>query len=1404
MTEYNWKRFWCEEGGDFHLDEEGYLYNPDSDVGKYMQEGLVSTELLKDTSCLVLLGEPGIGKSFEIDKLWRASREQAQNDGNPSLFFNLRDYDSNALIDEKVFQNDDINNWLKLDNSLYLFLDSLDEALLSIKPLASFLGSKIRELPTERLKLRIACRTAEWQNLQILKDTLSSLYKTEKEPADTNEFRVLELLPLRKKDVLVAVQNKGISAEAFIQDVESKEVVPLAIKPVTLDFLLSTYSKNGSLPSSQKDLYFDGCRLLCEERSPSRKASQGMGKLSTEQRFRIAQVMAGLSIFTKKSAFALTPIRNGPVNTDLFMEDICRARIQINSQTFVITEDAVMETLDTGLFSSLGSERMGWAHQTYAEFLAAHFVVLNELKLKQIKSLVFHSGDPEGKIVPQLKGTVAWLAGMLPELFREITQIEPELLLLSDVATVDPEDRERLVGAVLTFFDEEKLLQLDYDVRRRYSKLAHPKIGQQLRPYIIDISLKDSVRREAIQIAELCKVDVLNQELLDIVLDSNQPIEIRVGAASALVDVADTVTKEKLKPLAIQVHRDDENYDLKGFCLMAVWPENLSAKELFNALSPINREISFGSYRSFLTDHLVQKINPTDLPFALNWIRQLPFSPRVAISMGDAFENILFTSWKHLESLGVIQAFAETLIFIARNFHHFSYDKLGSKLIKEIATNREKRHSLLQSIVNYIENEDDIWNLSRYEFHLLLSDDFNWFAQQLISTKLDSERAVYSRFMVETFDWRKRHHIWTFLISRRHSQIIRESFPVIVLFLGLNHPSFFRIYFWIKSKPWTYRKRRLRRGKKRKYPVQKYIRNYLTQFERGDLDAWCHLNKAIGVMSSNGQLIGNEYESDLTRFDGWIKATDPVRQRIINAAKTYLLQKDPETIVHLRNEPNHRPSMAGYRALRLLSANDPNFIETLSAEIWGRWAASIYSYPEIGGNAKEIQKEFIKQAYEKTPQQIIDALPVLIDIENAKGHIQAIDRIENCLDNRLSEAILEKAKDTKLSPRTFEILLKTLMKRNFQAANEYTTSIIENHNSSNLKNERAVIAGCSLVLYTKDASWTTIWPIINKDDEVGRSIIESLADSTRRSSDVASKLSELELANLYIWVLKHYPHDEDPVHEGGYTPSLRDLVVDFRSMLLNHLVNRGTLESYRAIITIIQEFPHEKWLKNVLFRAQANIRRQTWVPPKPQEFSDLLSSQEKRFVQNGNQLLEVVLECLEKYQENLKGALPSVNDLWNEDDRSSLFKPKSENHFSDHVARFLDSELAKRGLIVNREVRIRPSQLTDIHVDAIKAELETDNPYKRLKVIIEAKGCWHDELWNAMETQLVNKYLKDNDCQWGIYLVGWFASDSWDGCKGFKRKKISIVQARAILEKQAKAFSNGKKVQAFVLNTGRD
>jgi len=94
--------------------------------------------------------------------------------------------------------------------------------------------------------------------------------------------------------------------------------------------------------------------------------------------------------------------------------------------------------------------------------------------------------------------------------------------------------------------------------------------------------------------------------------------------------------------------------------------------------------------------------------------------------------------------------------------------------------------------------------------------------------------------------------------------------------------------------------------------------------------------------------------------------------------------------------------------------------------------------------------------------------------------------------------------------------------------------------------------------------------------------------------------------------------------------------------------------------------------------------------------------------------------------------------------------------------------------------------------------------YDNITAIIEVKGCWNPALNHAMKTQLVGRYLKGNQCQHGLYLVGWFNCESWDDNDYRKRQtpKVDISKAQEKFDNQAIELSqNGVQVRALVINT---
>jgi hypothetical protein len=217
-------------------------------------------------------------------------------------------------------------------------------------------------------------------------------------------------------------------------------------------------------------------------------------------------------------------------------------------------------------------------------------------------------------------------------------------------------------------------------------------------------------------------------------------------------------------------------------------------------------------------------------------------------------------------------------------------------------------------------------------------------------------------------------------------------------------------------------------------------------------------------------------------------------------------------------------------------------------------------------------------------------------------------------------------------------------------------------------------------------------------------------------------------------------------------------------------------------------------------------RAATWQPSSPEQFFALTANHEKRLVESTTEIMEVILESLNRLQSKLKDELPASKDLWNAD--KGIYWPKDEEDLSDYVARHLREDIQHRGIVVNREVQIRrgigsgTGQSTDIHVDAVIKGAESGT-YSRLYVIIEAKGNWNKDLFTAMENQLRDRYLKKNRCQSGLYLVGWFSCTKWkeDDPRKQQCPHMSIVKAKEQLAEQAASLSkDGVDIRCYVLD----
>ena len=137
------------------------------------------------------------------------------------------------------------------------------------------------------------------------------------------------------------------------------------------------------------------------------------------------------------------------------------------------------EVLDTGLFSSRGDARMGWAHQTYGEFLAALYLFQKGVPAQTTLKALTH---PSGGLIPPLAVVAgAWAASLNPELRASLIATDPWTLLRGDLSNWDAGDLAALTNSMLRMSSRGASASSFFGIAEAYEKLKHPELANQLR-----------------------------------------------------------------------------------------------------------------------------------------------------------------------------------------------------------------------------------------------------------------------------------------------------------------------------------------------------------------------------------------------------------------------------------------------------------------------------------------------------------------------------------------------------------------------------------------------------------------------------------------------------------------------------------------------------------------------------------------------------------------------------------------------------------------------------------------------------------------------------------------------------------------------------------------------------------
>ena len=1395
---YPWKRFWCPRGDTYHVDEEGYLSNPDSTGYLNFNRHLVSLESLSSKHCLILLGEPGIGKSTEIRETVESLNHDKLNVNKTFLRVDLAGYSSEDRLVREVFEEEGFRDFKNGVGEFTLFLDSFDECLIQIKTLADIIIQQVRKTDASRFFLRIGCRTARWP---------AYLEKAFSEFWSDSDISAHELTVLRQVDVESAASFEGLSADDFVNSIRKSKIQPLASRPVTLMLLFTLHKEDNRDKEDMISLYERGCRTLCTEGNDGRKLKAADSSLSTDVRLAIASRVAAFSTFCRKNSVWLDKESDRP-ETAFLPSEITSGTEWVNDCEVQISEKQLSEVFDTGLFTGFGRSLVGFTHSTIQEFLAAHYLMRRKMPIDQLSSLMKHPGDTSGRIVPQFLGVATWLMRMFPLLVKEFAVSDVIKTIRQDGILLAEDEKKLLVEGWLSEIKSGKLSADSYAVNSDLHVLRHGELESQLRPWIENSANGLDVRRQAISLAVACSLEGLYKIIGKVALDKGEPTRLRVIALRCLREVDDPHVRASLIPLIKTDNIEDPDDEIRGCALSVCWPDLLSLELLLEIITPPRRSNFIGVYRMFLDHAFIEKARSEHLPGLLDWATK---EQRDLLSNYDwerIIENLTERAWEHLESRVVFEAFVSLILSEAKRHNHFLSEYFRRKGDQFLVDQAERRYNVAESIISRLEDLDrGITILLPYATNLLSSADILWLTRVVIEHK-DATLKEAAAKLIRILYWPgdTKHYDAVVNAYDLSIELRKELGPLSVI---LDSPEAeamkngYREHKRLTERP-------IRKRARIHPPIDQRILSDLGSIEAGDFAEWVTLVSDLSRKSDESHVYSNIH-LDITKFECWIDSLEEVRNRIVQCAEFFLINADPKPSQWIGSNEMPSIALAGCMALNLLLRIRPRTLELFDITVWKKWSSTIVA---LGWWIRQEDESSLRNLLAVVMNcgkiELLDALNLVIDKEDqSREQVSSLDLIEHCWCLEVEQLLMQKLGETHLKCSTIKELLTILLSHSSQIARSHAISLLQGADSA-IEGDFviAVSSAQALINQTDDSAWGTVLPLILQNEVFGKEVILGIASRhNERLSKILNALDESQLAVLYRWLISKFRPEEDPDFEGSHSVSPREEVARFREIVLDELKRRGTENSAGLIAGISEEFPQYPGLRYVARAAKDKTLEETAPRLTPNEFWQLVQDPEKCILNNGVQLLDLILRGLKKLQAELQGEIPLSRFLWNEfgEKGSKKVAPKEEDDLSDFVVSNLRRHVGGMAIAVNREVVIRKGvpgvsgHRTDIYFDAF-VDGSGNDELTKISAIVEVKRCHNSEVKRAMETQLVNRYMQQNKCAYGLFLVGWFHCESWQNQSGPIRS-LSIQEARDSFVKQAKELSSeGRVVRAFVLD----
>lgn len=1377
-----WQRFWrpldstvdCGENG------RGLLADPESEFGRFQNPNLHRLgSLVPPIGPLILCGEPGMGKTSELSRLYQQLTGEQQT-ACAFVKLNARQHIGDmAELREHTIKSERWLDWRAGTHTLTFMLDAVDEGRVRIPALVSQLAGMLGNEPVERLRLILTCRSAEWPH-EMGRELLALWHLP-----DIKNKPLYELCPLRQVDAVLAAETYGLPADTFMSALWEKQISGMATRPVTLLFLLDEFRSNHAFPATRQQLYERGVRKLCHEVDPQRiEALQSRRKteniVTLDQRLSAAEQIAAVALCSGSSSIIRDTDSLGEIATGCLPLTAC------STQEGQPTIPALEEVIESALFTSVGKLRHGFAHLTFAECLAAQ--ALKRLPLRQVRSLLLQTDDTGEHVIPQLIELAAWTAGSHREFCRHLLRVDPVALLRCDAALLPDDLKKALIDAILLGVEQGHILN-EYAHYTFFHSLKHPDIIEQLRPWITDRSRSQDARSIAIEMAERCHLSELANDLWAVIRGCDQAI--LENAAEALCEILPENRLAELEALVQSPSESDPDQEILGCALKRLIPSHWKIRNALPFLTKRRNDSLIGSYHVLLERHLPPVFEQDDIVPVLGWIEENQSSLDHLSSRNALAVRAIVAALHDLDKPQVAQALLSLWMALVNAYSISSLTSVDEikKLLLEDASIRQQ---LLTLVLNNIDDTSKVhsFRLAGEARIFDAPEDLSWLLDEIL--KVSPDRQPFWAAMIADRSWDNRLLTpnWDKFLDRLQSvRALSEKFPWLRVW-ELNAPETRKI-----KADWLRTKRRDEKWQKkfRKHDEDpaEYRRRALRRIQESDPDAWYSLWHNLH-WGERGKPSAHTWHVAVDQLPGWKFLDSSERHLAVEGARAFLTLCGAESVSWHRNS---RAAMAAACAVWLLQdmLEIDDCLLTATSNHWVRFAANVHDDDD-----PEALKLFAL-LYRLRQQSTLDALRESLDEDRlSHRHLFAIRHAKECWDQRLSDFIADYLRRID-DPQAVRSGIEEWMKFDRPASAKFSLtwlhSSMPTHSGYPLALRDALVV---TLIWVPGSTFNQVLPILQADESLAASVWgEVLYDSDLRKGTWHQEMSEEQLGILYLHLSQVFP-EQEASRQSGWV-SRQDEAARGRENIPSVLASRGTNEACATLAGLRKVFPDRRGIAYHYHAAINNKRRNAWSQPSPEEVSILLRNPKSRLVQSEQDLLELVLESLERIQQKLTDSmLPAAEELWlwvGGGNKRKDFRPKDEEAFSAYIARRLMEDIGPvAGVVVNCEVQPRRGSRTDILVEATAKV--PGSSFDRLSLVVEVKGCWHPDVKTGMHSQLVEGYLRDLGLRTGLYLVGWFSCGAWSKSVNHLPHE-TIEESRAWLDHELSAY-DGKQQPELV------